>query len=160
MQGNKILEAISCFKEHKKDLSGKWGGETEKCVCFSSTHSFLTRVFPFFSAVSLFLCCLFSDACCVRRPRNRCHRAQLERRRNDERRRDGFTLFCGPPPPLLSHATQSKPCHYPCTQIHTEKTVVHPQCSAPGPTWYVETGEAAMKGVMEVCAIIRLVAML
>lgn len=28
------------------------------------------------------------------------------------------------------------------------------------PTWYVETGEAAMKGVIDVCAIIRLVEML
>lgn len=28
------------------------------------------------------------------------------------------------------------------------------------PTWYVETGEAAMKGVMDACAIIRLVEML
>lgn len=67
--------------------------------------------FIFFYPVSFFFCCLFSDACCVCRLRNRCHRAQLEQRRNAERRRENLTLFCSPPP-LFHPLTQSKPSYY------------------------------------------------
>lgn len=59
-----------------------------------------------------------------------------------------------PPPNQQTHThTLSKPSYYTYAVICTK-------CTASSPTWYVETGEAAMKGVMEVCAIMRLVAML
>lgn len=111
------------IKFKAKKSSGESTKEVRKRLFFLDTFildgrvsflSFFLPRQPFFLSFLFFLsppCCLSSDACCVCRLRNRCHQAQLEWRRNNDRRRENLMLF-GSPPPLSHPPTQSKPPYY------------------------------------------------